>query len=165
MSEEPRRLRTAVDQHVGARIRERRKMMRMSQQQLAEALGLTFQQVQKYERGTNRVSASKLFETASALSVPISFFFEGLDDEPTSIADDRGEHAARSFLRTEEGAELARTFPRLAPGRVRQKTLELVRSIVATEHGATAPAAAPAGALNVMKQTPSSRAPRGWRRR
>ena len=142
---EPKRLATTVDAHVGSRIRELRRQHGMSQQHLAGELGLTFQQVQKYERGTNRVSASKLYETANVLRVPVSYFFEGLEDPP--IEADMGEGAVHAFLTTEEGAELARTFPRIAPGRLRQRVLELVRGIVETHetqgHGGPAPAGAP----------------------
>src|SRR3954464_8804994 len=69
-----------VDMHVGGRVRMRRKLLGVSQEQLADSLGLTFQQVQKYERGANRVSASKLYEIAKTLQVPVSFFFDGLAD-------------------------------------------------------------------------------------
>src|SRR6188768_2616137 len=69
-----------VDLHVGGRVRMRRTLLGVSQEQLADSLGLTFQQVQKYERGANRVSASKLYESARALQAPVSFFFEGLAD-------------------------------------------------------------------------------------
>jgi transcriptional regulator with XRE-family HTH domain len=78
-----------VDLHVGARIRARRQVLDQSQQQLADALGITFQQVQKYERGANRVSASKLWEIAGAQAVPISHYFDGLKpaaDTPASVA-------------------------------------------------------------------------------
>src|SRR5713226_5149805 len=74
------RLPNPVDLHVGARIRLRRRMQGVSQEKLADALGLTFQQVQKYERGANRVSASKLYEIAAALHAPVSYFFDGLAD-------------------------------------------------------------------------------------
>ncbi len=151
MAQEPRRRSTPVDQHVGSRIRERRKSLGMTQQQLADALGLTFQQVQKYERGSNRVSASRLFETASALSTPISFFFEGLEDGLLVTEDDLGERAARLFLQTDEGAELARTFPRLASGRVRQKLLELVRGIITAKEGSKFQSRAPTGAPNATE--------------
>src|ERR671917_2598173 len=67
-----------VDVHVGSRMRQRRKMLNVSQEKLADALGLTFQQVQKYERGFNRISASKLFDAAHFLQAPITYFFEGL---------------------------------------------------------------------------------------
>ena len=73
-----------IDVHVGAKIRVRRKQLGMSQSALAESLGLTFQQVQKYERGANRVSASMLFKTSQKLEAPVSYFFEGLDGQSSS---------------------------------------------------------------------------------
>jgi len=138
VAEDPKRLPTSVDMHVGARIRALRKQLGISQQHLAEQLGLTFQQVQKYERGTNRVSASKLYETAGILRVPVSYFFEGLDDRETDTNADTGEREVRAFLRTDEGAELARTFPRLSPGDLRKRVLELVRSIIDAEESSAA---------------------------
>ena len=138
VTNQPKRLATTVDEHVGSRIRALRKQQRMTQQQLAGELELTFQQIQKYERGTNRVSASKLYETAIALGVPVSYFFEGLEEPPSKTDIDMVERAVREFLKTDEGAELARTFPRLTPGRLRQKVLELVRGIVETEEAPTA---------------------------
>jgi transcriptional regulator with XRE-family HTH domain len=87
---------TAVDVHIGQRLRMRRKLAGLSQEQLAERLGVTFQQVQKYEKGTNRISASRLFDAARLLSVPVSFFFEGLatSDAPSEnvIPMTRDEH-------------------------------------------------------------------------
>jgi DNA-binding XRE family transcriptional regulator len=74
----------AADRHVGARIRERRVMMGLSQQQLARMVGVTYQQAHKYERGLNRISAGRLFEIAQVLDVPVSFFFEGLARRATS---------------------------------------------------------------------------------
>jgi transcriptional regulator with XRE-family HTH domain len=123
-----------VDLHVGARIRMRRRMQGVSQEKLADALGLTFQQVQKYERGANRVSASKLYEIAATLKSPVSYFFDGLAD-PTGAnagaADDRtnDEKAVHTFLMTTEGLELARSFLRLPRGRVRRRFLELIRAL------------------------------------
>jgi transcriptional regulator with XRE-family HTH domain len=73
----------AMDQHVGARIRERRTMLGLSQQQLAQMIGVTYQQAHKYERGLNRISAGRLYEIASALGVAINWFFEGMVEEPT----------------------------------------------------------------------------------
>ena len=135
---DPKRLPTTVDAHVGSRIRALRKQLGISQEHLAERLGLSFQQVQKYERGTNRVSASKLYETAGVLRVPVSYFFEGLDDVAPESGTDMGERAVRAFLQTDEGAELARTFPRLTPGDLRKRVLELVRSIIEAESASTA---------------------------
>ena len=119
-----------VDAHVGARIRLRRKLLGLSQQQLAEQLGLTFQQVQKYERGVNRVSASKLYETAQVLQASVTHFFEGLDGEAAvPAAGAEGESAVNSFLMTTEGLELATLFPRIPRGRMRHQVLELVRTL------------------------------------
>src|ERR1700679_3443460 len=100
------RLPNPVDLHVGARIRLRRRMQGVSQEKLAAALGLTFQQVQKYERGANRVSASKLYEIASALRAPIAYFFDGLADpvsEPSDTQRPSDEQTVHTFLMTAAG--------------------------------------------------------------
>src|SRR5215208_5898064 len=89
-----------VDRHVGLRIRMRRKEIGVSQERLAEALGITFQQVQKYERGANRVSASKLWEIASALRTPVAYFYEGLNDGETAAQRSAG---AQDFMLSSEG--------------------------------------------------------------
>ena len=124
-----------VDLHVGARIRMRRRMQGVSQERLADALGLTFQQVQKYERGANRVSASKLYEIAASLRTPVSYFFEGLADPSSDGGTEDGSHtiaeqSVHAFLTTSEGLELAGLFPRLQRGRLRRRLLDLVRAIV-----------------------------------
>jgi transcriptional regulator with XRE-family HTH domain len=110
----------------------RRKMLGISQERLAEALGLTFQQVQKYERGANRISASKLYEIARFLSSPIAYFFEGLTD-PTSPeaggATHTNEQFVHDFLMTTEGLELAAAFPRIRRSRLRRRVLDLVRAL------------------------------------
>ncbi|MCR5878762.1 helix-turn-helix domain-containing protein [Phenylobacterium sp. J367] len=118
-----------VDRHVGLRIRMRRKELGMSQDRLAEALGITFQQIQKYERGSNRVSASKLWETARALQAPINYFYEGLPEEGETTA----ASGAHAFLMTPEGLELAAAFPRITDPRVRRKVVELVRAMLDSE--------------------------------
>jgi len=104
----------------------------MSQQHLAGALGLTFQQVQKYERGANRVSASKLYDVARTLQVPLSFFFAGLPSPESGAAEDpattRAERLVREFLATNEGAELAQLFPRIPQAGVRRQILQLVKA-------------------------------------
>jgi transcriptional regulator with XRE-family HTH domain len=111
----------------------RRKLLGVSQEQLADSLGLTFQQVQKYERGANRVSASKLYEIAKTLQVPVSFFFDGLADPMDgSDGDEIGQQAERivqEFLTTPEGLELAEVFPKIGRGRVRRQVLDLVRAM------------------------------------
>jgi transcriptional regulator with XRE-family HTH domain len=125
-----------VDLHVGARVRVRRKMLGLSQEQLADALKLTFQQVQKYERGANRVSASKLYEIAKTLQVPVSYFFDGLAAPAADGRDDVGEAANRvitAFLSTPEGLELAAIFPKIGKGRVRRQILDLVRAMADDE--------------------------------
>ncbi len=120
-----------VDMHVGARVRMRRRFLGLTQQALAESLGLTFQQVQKYERGANRVSASKLYEIARALHVPVPYFFEGLVDTGSDEDDSarNAELSIREFLMTPEGQELAKLYPRIGPSRLRRQVLELVRAI------------------------------------
>jgi len=128
-----------VDLHVGARIRMRRKVLGVSQEKLAEELGLTFQQVQKYERGANRVSASKLYEIARALSSPVSYFFDGLSDPSVGGAratHDGAEQFMHDFLMTPEGLELAAAFPKIRRGRVRRRLLDLVRCMVDSENEA-----------------------------
>jgi transcriptional regulator with XRE-family HTH domain len=120
-----------VDLHVGARVRMRRRLAGVSQEKLAEALGLTFQQVQKYERGANRVSASKLYEIAAALQTPVGFFFEGLADPTTPGGrEGDGEQDVHDFLMTAEGLELASLFPRVRRSTLRRRLLDLVRAIV-----------------------------------
>jgi transcriptional regulator with XRE-family HTH domain len=121
-----------VDIHVGARIRERRKQLQMSQEKLADALGLTFQQVQKYERGSNRVSCSKLWEISKALHASVGYFFEhltiGSAEPAVGVAEDAAEYR-HDFIMTAEGVELARSFPRITNRKVRRQVLELVRTL------------------------------------
>jgi len=129
-----------VDLHVGARIRMRRRLQGVSQERLADALGLTFQQVQKYERGANRVSASKLYEIACSLKSQVSYFFDGLADPSTGedSAPEAGptdEQAVHAFLMTPEGLELARLFPRLSKP-VRKRVLDLLRAMTGVESDA-----------------------------
>ena len=145
---DPARSPNPIDVHVGLQVRLRRKALKISQEKLADALGLTFQQVQKYERGANRISASKLYEIARALRVSIAWFFEGLSDPTAEPADGDGavEAApfARSFLMSQEGVDLANLFPRLPQRRVRRRLVELVRSLV--EEGEAEPVVAEAEA-------------------
>jgi transcriptional regulator with XRE-family HTH domain len=120
-----------VDIYVGARVRARRKALRLSQTDLANALNLTFQQVQKYERGTNRVSASKLWEIARTLRVPLTFFFEGFAAMPVleDFTESKSEQSVNDFLLSHEGIELAAVFPKVKSARQRRKILELVRTL------------------------------------
>lgn len=119
-----------VDLHVGLRIRLRRRELGISQEKLAESIGLTFQQVQKYERASNRVSASKLWEVAKALDVSIAYFFDGLGQPGRHAAAPEAPPPAHAFLLTPEGLELAAAFPRIRKARVRRRVLDLVRSMV-----------------------------------
>jgi transcriptional regulator with XRE-family HTH domain len=116
-----------VDIHVGARIRMRRKSMGLSQTQLADSVGITFQQLQKYERGTNRVSASKLYGMAVTLQTSVAWFFEGMPPEADGAGDQRTQ-AVRRFMATEEGVELASLVPQLPPAQRRQ-ILALARTL------------------------------------
>ena len=115
-----------VDRHVGLRIRMRRKEMGVSQERLAEALGITFQQVQKYERGANRVSASKLWEIAGALRTPVGYFYDGLEGQAGSASQ---QTTAQAFLSSSEGLELLAAFPRIVEPAIRRKLVELVRVV------------------------------------
>ena len=124
-----------IDVHVGSRVRLRRTLLGMSQERLGEALGLTFQQVQKYERGANRVSASKLYEIARSLQSSVAYFFEGLADPTegeTSAQTNQGQFV-HDFLMTTEGLELAGLFPKINKPKVRRRVLDLVRSMADEE--------------------------------
>ena len=120
-----------IDVHVGLQVRLRRKELKISQEKLAEALGLTFQQVQKYERGSNRISASKLYEIARTLKVSIAWFFDGLGDPMSDEGDEaNGSSAfAHGFLLTQDGVDLANLFPKIPERRVRRRIVELVRAM------------------------------------
>ena len=123
-----------VDLHVGARIRMRRKLLGVSQEKLADQLGLTFQQVQKYERGANRVSASKLYEIARALQTSVAYFFDGLADTvDPGLELAEGREFMNELVMTPEGLELASLFPKLKRGRVRLRVLDLVKALAEDE--------------------------------
>jgi transcriptional regulator with XRE-family HTH domain len=107
----------------------RRKELGISQERLAESIGLTFQQVQKYERAANRVSASKLWEMSRALSTSISYFYEGLGDGLETAGSNIRRETMQDFLMTPEGIELASLFPKITKSRVRRKVLDLVRAM------------------------------------
>jgi transcriptional regulator with XRE-family HTH domain len=125
-----------VDKYVGSRVRMRRIMLGMSQEKLGEALGLTFQQVQKYEKGTNRVGASRIQQISEILRVPVSFLFEG---GPSGIAttDGYGEGTSPAyvsdFLATSEGLALTRAFTRISDAKLRRSIVEVVEQIAARE--------------------------------
>ncbi len=120
-----------VDVHVGSRVRLRRMLLGMSQEKLGEHLGLTFQQIQKYEKGINRIGASRLFDLSKVLAVPVQFFYEELPvssgDSATGFAE-KPEGYAVEFLASREGLELNKAFARITDPRVRRSIVELVRS-------------------------------------
>jgi transcriptional regulator with XRE-family HTH domain len=122
-----------IDVHVGSRIRLRRNMMDMSQEKLGEMLGITFQQIQKYEKGVNRVGASRLQAIASILNVPPAFFFEdapGMDNAPNGgFAEESGVNYIVDFLSSSEGLRLNRSFVRISDTNVRKKIVDLVESL------------------------------------
>ena len=125
-----------VDVHVGRRVRLRRKELGISQTHLADGLGLTFQQIQKYERGANRVSASKLYEMARVLRVQIGYFFDGLDD-PASPTGDNYASAYNSvieeMLSEPNGPQLAEAFLRIRRRSIRKGLADLAREIAAND--------------------------------
>lgn len=125
-----------IDVHVGNRVRMRRMLIGMSQEKLGEKLGLTFQQVQKYEKGSNRVSASRLHHMAEILNVPVQYFFDDLPEGSRRGASDGFEEsgepgAIMSFLSTSEGVQLTRAFSDIPDSDVRRRLVDLVKSIAA----------------------------------
>jgi transcriptional regulator with XRE-family HTH domain len=126
-----------VDRHVGLRMRIRRQMKRMSQEQLAESLGVTFQQVQKYENGSNRVSASRLFDVSRALEAPINYFFEGLIENNLPGVAEEGADFIYDFLSTPEGVAVATAFPRIKNAAARKRILDLIRSLADEDEDAS----------------------------
>ena len=120
-----------VDVHVGARIRLRRQVLKMSQERLGEQLGVTFQQVQKYERGANRVGASRLWRLSQVLDVPVSFFFDGLtpEIEAGEFADNDQMPIVYDFINSSDGVALAKAVSQIKNKAVRRQILELARSL------------------------------------
>lgn len=114
-----------VDVHVGQRIRQRRWLVGMTQQQLAERVGIKFQQIQKYETGANRVSASRLWDIAAALEVPVSFFFEGIEDAEALINNEEGTLPA-DLMGDKEALDLVRSYYSI-PENQRRRLFELAR--------------------------------------
>ena len=125
-----------IDVHVGNRVRMRRMLIGMSQERLGKELGLTFQQVQKYERGTNRISASRLYRIAQVLGVPVQYFFEDLPQSVAAPAQEGGFAEARSeqsmimdFLNSSEGLQLNRHFAAIHDAAVRRAVVDLVKTL------------------------------------
>jgi transcriptional regulator with XRE-family HTH domain len=118
-----------TDIYVGSRVRMRRKMLGLSQEKLGEKLGITFQQIQKYEKGTNRVGASRLQAMADAMEVPVSYFFPDAVDGAQGGLQEEGAAFMMDFMSTSEGLDLSRAFTRIQSVKVRRKVVELVRAI------------------------------------
>jgi transcriptional regulator with XRE-family HTH domain len=119
-----------VDKHVGIRVRLRRKMLAMNQRQLGDALGLTFQQVQKYEKGTNRIGASRLQQISHILEVPVEFFFDGAPN--ASSTTNRSIHSladVNDFISSSEGLRLIAAFTRIESVRLRRQIVGLVQEM------------------------------------
>ncbi|TMJ52478.1 MAG: helix-turn-helix transcriptional regulator [Alphaproteobacteria bacterium] len=125
-----------VDKYVGSRVRMRRIMLGMSQEKLGEALGLTFQQIQKYEKGTNRVGASRIQQISEILQVPVSFLFEGGPRGTVSVdgfSEGTSPAYVSDFLATSEGLALTRAFTRITDAKLRRSIVDLVEQIAARE--------------------------------
>lgn len=124
-----------MDVHVGSRVRLRRMLLGMSQEKLGESLGITFQQIQKYEKGTNRVGASRLQNISSILNVPVSFFFEDAPGDQSSglsgMAEASSSNYVVDFLSSSEGLQLNRAFVKITDPKVRRKVVELVKALAA----------------------------------
>jgi transcriptional regulator with XRE-family HTH domain len=123
-----------IDIQVGSRVRIRRMLIGMSQERLGDLLGLTFQQVQKYEKGVNRIGAGRLFEVSRILNVPIDFFYEGVGaaNQP-GMAENEGAPPVMEFVSSGEGLQLSLAFMKIKDAKVRKRVLDLVKSLAEEE--------------------------------
>lgn len=134
-----------IDKHVGERVRMRRMLLGMSQERLGEKLGLTFQQVQKYEKGVNRIGASRLFDLAQVLGVPIQYFYDSMSSAVSGhvsapgFADKPGDTYVADFLSSRDSVELNKAFARITDARIRRSIVDMVRSIAGEDATTTAP--------------------------
>ena len=127
----PKKQANPIDAQVGNRVRLRRMLVGMSQEKLGEMLGLTFQQVQKYEKGVNRIGAGRLYQVANILGVPVSYFYEDVPDRQNEHLN-ANEHASppvMEFLSSGEGLQLALAFMRIKEPRVRKRVIDLVKTL------------------------------------
>lgn len=122
-----------IDVHVGSRVRLRRMLVGMSQEKLGEMLGLTFQQIQKYEKGANRIGASRLYQIAQILGVSVQFFFDDMPEEHKSQSSGFSEADpapyVMDFVSSSEGLQLNRAFTRIDDTKIRKRLLDLVKSL------------------------------------
>jgi transcriptional regulator with XRE-family HTH domain len=129
----PKKQASPIDVQVGTRVRLRRMLIGMSQEKLGEMLGLTFQQVQKYEKGVNRIGAGRLFQVAHILGVPIDYFYEGVNgmtgDMPGFTEPGGASPPVMEFLSSGEGLQLSLAFMKIRDPKVRKRVLDLVKSL------------------------------------
>jgi transcriptional regulator with XRE-family HTH domain len=133
----PKKQANPIDAQVGNRVRIRRMLIGMSQEKLGDLLGLTFQQVQKYEKGVNRIGAGRLYEISRILGVPIDFFYEGVAaaPEPGGFSESRGAPPVMEFVSSGEGLQLSLAFMKIKDPKVRKRMLDLVKSLAEDEAG------------------------------
>lgn len=124
-----------IDIQVGSRVRIRRMLIGMSQEKLGDLLGLTFQQVQKYEKGVNRIGAGRLFEIARILGVPIDFFYDGVASSADTLAS--AAPPVMEFVSSGEGLQLSLAFMKIKDPKVRKRVLDLVKSLADEEEAAS----------------------------
>ena len=131
----PKKQANPIDAQVGNRVRIRRMLIGMSQEKLGDLLGLTFQQVQKYEKGVNRIGAGRLYEVARILGVPIDFFYEGVAAAPRSggFAEAKSAPPVMEFVSSGEGLQLSLAFMKIKDPKVRKRMLDLVKSLAEEE--------------------------------
>jgi transcriptional regulator with XRE-family HTH domain len=128
----PKKRANPVDPQVGSRVRLRRTLIGMSQERLGELLGLTFQQVQKYEKGVNRIGAGRLFDLSRILGVPIDYFYENVSAQatgPRGFAENEASPPVLEFVSSGEGLQLSLAFMRIKEAKVRKRVLDLVKSL------------------------------------
>ena len=128
----PKKQANPIDIQVGNRVRIRRMLIGMSQERLGDLLGLTFQQVQKYEKGVNRIGAGRLFEVSRILGVPIDFFYEGIGEQLAGnrgFAEPEASPPVMEFVSSGEGLQLSLAFMKIKDAKVRKRVLDLVKSL------------------------------------
>jgi transcriptional regulator with XRE-family HTH domain len=132
----PKKQANPIDIQVGNRVRIRRMLIGMSQERLGDLLGLTFQQVQKYEKGVNRIGAGRLFEVSRILNVPVDFFYEGVSKElagQPGMSEPEGAPPVMEFVTSGEGLQLSLAFMKIKDTKVRKRVLDLVKSLAEEE--------------------------------
>jgi len=126
-----------IDKHVGSRVRMRRMMISMSQEKLGENLGITFQQIQKYEKGTNRIGASRMQNISNVLGVPVSFFFDGAPNSgpvgTAGFSEEASPAYLSDFLSTSDGIALTRAFLKIPDAKVRRRIVDLVEALASPD--------------------------------